>query len=172
MPPTPSSLRNLRIGTDICSIQRIFNILTGRLGKQFADKILVKEERQIGSSKLEPLTRWKDYLGRVNETEKWKRSWEMGQRGNMGLVEGEVVEVKRTAKDFELMEKKFSEEEKELRSELMRTAEFLAGRWASALYFPYDLRKIVLTLWGSDLRQKKQQSKNIRHGNSHSRIFG
>jgi len=128
MPPNPSSLRNLRIGTDICSIQRIFNILTGRLGKQFASKILVEEERQTSSSKLGALTKWKEYQGRVRETERRKQSWQTGQIRERTLVGGEIVEVKQNGQDFETLEKVFKEEERGLRSELMRTAEFLAGR--------------------------------------------
>jgi len=125
----PSSLRNLKIGTDICSIQRIFDVLTGRLGKQFANKILVEEERRNGSSKLEALTRWKEYQDRVKETERWKQSWQTGPTGEKRPVGGEVViEGMRTAKDLERLEKGLQEEEKGLRSELMRTAEFLAGR--------------------------------------------
>jgi len=128
MPPTPSSLRNLKIGTDICSIQRIYNILTGSLGKQFARKILVEEERQAGSTKLEALTKWKDYQGRLQETEKVKQSWQTGKMGEKGLEGGEVAGMKILAQDFEKVDRDFSEEEKKLKSELMRTAEFLAGR--------------------------------------------
>ncbi|KAE9371549.1 hypothetical protein N431DRAFT_377376 [Stipitochalara longipes BDJ] len=61
------------IGTDICSIDRVFSILKGPSGRRFVRRILNEKERHEGLERLDaPLERWK-LAGRVGSVLEWKR---------------------------------------------------------------------------------------------------
>jgi hypothetical protein len=68
--PFPSPFN---IGTDICSISRVFNILKGTNGRRFVRRVLNERERHEGLERLDgPLERWK-LAGRVSSVLEWKR---------------------------------------------------------------------------------------------------
>lgn len=67
----------INIGTDICSIDRIYNILKRTSGLRFVRRVLIERERHEALERLDaPLERWR-LAGRVGSILDWKRR-EMG----------------------------------------------------------------------------------------------
>jgi hypothetical protein len=61
------------VGTDICSIDRIFGILKGSNGRRFMRRVLIEQERHEGLERCDgPLQRWR-LAGRVSSVLEWKR---------------------------------------------------------------------------------------------------
>ena len=60
------------IGTDICSISRVYEILKGNNGRRFVRRVLIERERHEGLERLDgPLERWK-LAGRTSSVLEWK----------------------------------------------------------------------------------------------------
>jgi hypothetical protein len=61
------------VGTDICSIDRIFGILKGSNGRRFVRRVLIERERHEGLERCDgPLERWM-LAGRLSSVLEWKR---------------------------------------------------------------------------------------------------
>ncbi|KAG9244677.1 hypothetical protein BJ878DRAFT_420869, partial [Calycina marina] len=124
-----SILRNLKIGTDICNVQRIYDLLTqnnGRLGRRFAEKILVAQERNDERAKVR-LSVLGDAKGLMCA------GWDSpGTRSNASAKDSSLSLTRTQA------------------SEMMRTAEFLAGRFAAkeaAIKAHHDRRLTFQDIW-------------------------
>ncbi|KAH8795082.1 hypothetical protein F5882DRAFT_41170 [Hyaloscypha sp. PMI_1271] len=108
------------IGTDICSIDRIFSILKGSNGRRFVRRVLNERERHEGLERCDgPLERWR-LAGRVSSVLEWKRRElrltvrELNKRknklnaqaGGLGLTSGEGRETEVSVSDVAEKEEK------------------------------------------------------------------
>lgn len=112
----------LVVGTDICSIPRIRNILAGKHGIGFIRKVLRQEERVENKFRCDDaLEKWRK-VEKLKDMLVWKE-----QRNTMHVVEGKLSDEE-VAK---YLQRQIDKSENEAKESLREVATFMAGRFAA-----------------------------------------
>ena len=124
------------IGTDICSISRVYEILKGNNGRRFVRRVLIERERHEGLERLDgPLERWK-LAGRTSSVLEWKmkelgltakelnrRRYKLKGKLKKELLAGKVGEVDGELADAELGKREGKKIRSQIRRDLRRELE-------------------------------------------------
>ena len=124
------------IGTDICSISRVYEILKGINGRRFVRRVLIERERHEGLERLDgPLERWK-LAGRTSSVLEWKmrelgltakelnkRRYKLKGKLKKELLARKVGEVDSELADAELGKREGKQVRSQIRRDLRRELE-------------------------------------------------
>ncbi|KAH8593506.1 hypothetical protein B0O99DRAFT_688728 [Bisporella sp. PMI_857] len=141
MPPRPFPFPSLQVGTDICSVKRIYKLLTKDNGKhagRFMSKVLVDQERKDAKLKYAGLAL------RLGD-----------QRDGTGAGNAQIAG---TTSGANILVPGSNSMPKEPHAEMMRAAEYLAGRFAAKEAAIKAHRNRRLTF--QDIWIRKQDPKN------------